>query len=329
MCLLKTTGTHGKMKTDNSERQMIVLESIENRQDAFTVPSSNIEEDIVKHKIKDSVFTNLFVDKKYLLRLYQALHPEDTETTEDQLTNITINNVLVNGMYNDLGFMVGEKLVILAEAQATWSPNIIIRALLYLSQTYHEYFKATNQLLYSSKKAHLPEPELYAIYTGERKDRPEVLSLSEEFFGGKQTAIDARVNMIYDGEEGDIINQYVTFTRVCGEQIKLYGRTKKAIMETIRICKNQDVLKEYLESKEKEVVDIMMFLYDDEEIMRMYKENIRSEARDEGLREGMREGMREVKLEIAKEMLQDNEPIDKIIKYSKLPREEILALQQA
>ncbi len=30
-----------------------------------------------KRKIKDSVFTNLFQDKKYLLRLYKALHPED------------------------------------------------------------------------------------------------------------------------------------------------------------------------------------------------------------------------------------------------------------
>ena len=31
-----------------------------------------------KRKIKDSVFTNLFQDKKYLLQLYKALHPEDT-----------------------------------------------------------------------------------------------------------------------------------------------------------------------------------------------------------------------------------------------------------
>ena len=39
--------------------------------------------DIAKYTIKDSVFTNLFQDKKYLIQLYRALHPEDTETTED------------------------------------------------------------------------------------------------------------------------------------------------------------------------------------------------------------------------------------------------------
>lgn len=73
--------------------------------------------------------------------------------------------------------------------------------------------------------------------------------------------------MIYDGivseetGEGDIINQYVIFTKVCNEQVKLYGRTKKALLETIRICKDRNVLKEYLESREKEVMDIMMVLY--------------------------------------------------------------------
>lgn len=87
--------------------------------------------------------------------------------------------------------------------------------------------------------------------------------------------------MIYDGKEGDIINQYVVFTKVCSEQIAMNGRTKKAILEAIRICKDRNVLKEYLESKEKEVVDIMMVLYDEQEVMRSYVESEVYEARIE------------------------------------------------
>ena len=78
--------------------------------------------------------------------------------------------------------------------------------------------------------------------------------------------------MIYDGKEGDIINQYVLFTKVCNEQIALYGRTQKSILETIQICKDRNVLREYFESREKEVVDIMMVLYDEQEILRSYGE---------------------------------------------------------
>ena len=52
-----------------------------------------------KRTIKDSVFSDLFGDKRYLLQLYQALHPEDTEATEDDLTDVTIQNVLKDDLY--------------------------------------------------------------------------------------------------------------------------------------------------------------------------------------------------------------------------------------
>ncbi len=234
---------------------------------------------IMKRTIKDSVFTNLFQDKKYLIQLYQALHPEDKDVTEDKLTDVTIENVLTDNIYNDLGFMVGNRLLILVEAQSTWTVNIIIRALMYLIQTYHNYFERTKQSLYKSKKVQIPMPELYVIYTGDRKTKPSEISLSQEFFDGKECCLDVKVKMIYDGKEGDIINQYVLFTKVCNEQIALYGRTQKSILEAIRICKDRNVLREYLESREKEVVDIMMVLYDEEEIMRSYLESERHEVR--------------------------------------------------
>ena len=62
------------------------------------------EAEAAKHTIKDSVFTNLFKEKKYLLQLYKTLHPEDTEVTEDALSDITIHNIMTDGIYNDLGF---------------------------------------------------------------------------------------------------------------------------------------------------------------------------------------------------------------------------------
>ena len=43
---------------------------------------------------------------------------------------------------------------------------------------------------------------------------------------------------------------------------------KKAILESILICKDRNVLKEYLENREQEVVDIMMTLFDDEQILK-------------------------------------------------------------
>ncbi len=236
------------------------------------------EERVVKHTVKDSVFTSLFKEKRYLIQLYRALHPEDTETTEDDLKDVTVSNVLVDDIYNDLGFTVGTTIMLLIEVQSTWTVNIIFRALMYLVQTYREYFRKTKQNLYKSKKLKMPKPEIYVIYVGDRKTRPEEISLSEEFFEGKDICIDVRVKMIYDGKSGDIINQYVVFTKVCNEQVAKHGRTREAVQEAVRICKERNVLKEYLSSREKEVVDMLMELYDEQEVIRSYVESEKYEA---------------------------------------------------
>ncbi len=54
--------------------------------------------------------------------------------------------------------------------------------------------------------------------------------------------------------------------------------TKQAVTETIRICKDRNILKQYLSSKEVEVVTIMMSLFDDEQIMRTYAKDIKRET---------------------------------------------------
>lgn len=247
------------------------------------------EAEAAKHTIKDSVFTNLFKEKKYLLQLYKTLHPEDAEVTENELSDITIHNIMTDGIYNDLGFRRGNRLLILVEAQATWTENIIIRSLMYLMTTYQDYFRKTNQNIYKKAKVTFPKPELYVVFTGESSEHPEYMSLSEEFFDGEECFLDVRVKVLYGNGKDDIISQYVTFTKVYDEQRKKYGRTRTAILETIRICKDKNVLKEYLSEREKEVEAIMLAMYDEKEILMEYIRSERYEAAQEAKRENAKE----------------------------------------
>ena len=203
---------------------------------------------------------------------------EDTTATEDSLTDVTIENVLTDNLYNDLGFIVNNKLMILIEAQSTWTMNILVRVLLYLAQSYHEYFQRTSQNYYKSKKVKMPKPELYVIFTGNKGRKPDKVFLSREFFQGEEIDIEVKAKVIYEGNTDDIINQYIVFCKVFDEQTKQHGMKQKAIMETIRICKDRNVLREYLLDREKEVVTIMMSLFDEEQIMKSF---IKSERHDE------------------------------------------------
>lgn len=245
-----------------------------------TNDKKQVEGMVAKRNIKDCVFTNMFGDKKYLIQMYKALHPEDTETTENDLNIVTLENVLVNDLYNDLGFTVGEKLICLVEAQSTWTMNILIRVILYYAKTLKEYIDEKNIDLYTSTKAGVPKPEFYVVYTGERKTKPKTINLAEEFFTGEETGIDVTVNMLY-GEKDDIIGEYVTFTKVYNEQCEIHGRTEEAVRETIRICKDKNVLKEYLESREKEVIDMMVTLFDEEKIMKAHDKTIMEQSKIE------------------------------------------------
>ncbi len=239
--------------------------------------TKQVQEIMAKRTAKNSVFLNLFQDKSYLLKLYKTLHPEDTAATEDSLTDVTIENVLTDNLYNDLGFIVGNKLMILVEAQSTWTMNILVRVLLYLAQSYHEYFQRTSQNYYKSKKVKMPKPELYVIFTGNKGRKPDRISLSKEFFESADIDIEVKAKVIYESNEDDIINQYIIFCKVFNEQTKMHGMTRKAVTETIRICKDRNVLRDYLLKKEKEVVTIMMSLFDEEQIVRSF---IKSEKYD-------------------------------------------------
>ena len=118
-----------------------------------TAQTTSTQEVKAKRTAKNSVFLDLFKDKRYLLALYKTLHPEDTKATENSLTDVTIENVLTDNLYNDLGFIANNKLMILIEAQSTWTSNILIRILLYLAESYHKYFEQNGQNLYGSRNA--------------------------------------------------------------------------------------------------------------------------------------------------------------------------------
>ena len=249
----------------------LVSQIFRNRGGKVSDDTKQTQEVKAKRTAKNSVFLDLFQDKKNLLKLYKTLHPEDTEATEDTLDIVTIDNVLTDNLYNDLGIMVGNnRLLLLLEAQSSWTVNILIRILLYLAQSYHEYFERTFQSLYKSTKVKMPKPELYIIYTGNKGKKPNIISLSQEFFDGADIDIEVRAKVIYESDTEDIINQYIIFCKVFDEQRKLYGMTEQTVKETIRICKDRNILREYLISREVEVVTIMMSLFDDEQIMRTY-----------------------------------------------------------
>lgn len=246
-----------------------------------------IEEIKSRRNSKDTVFIDLFSIPKYQLQLFHALHPEINDVTEDDIKLITLNPVILNLDYNDLGILVKDKLIIFVEAQSTWTINILIRMLLYLAMTYQDYITERNLYVYGSKKIKIPEPEFYIVYTGNKKFDKDIISLREDFWNNSNTMIDLKAKIIYMENKNDIIGQYIIFCHVFDEQIKIHGRKKSAVENTIRICQNEGVLREYLEGRKKEVISIMITLFDQKYNVEAYAR----EQKEEGIEQGKIQGI--------------------------------------
>ena len=218
---------------------------------------------------KDHVFVDMFNQPKYCFQLFRALHPEATDITEEDISNITLSHVLVDKPYNDLGFTVKDRLIVLVEAQSEWSYNILPRLLMYFLDTLRAYIDRMELDVHSLAKIEIPEPEFYVIYTGNKVVPPRI-SFKDDFLMNPDAKIDLVAKVISAENEDDIIGQYIIFAHVFDAQVKKHGRVKKAIEETLRICRDRGVLREYLESHAEEVMTAMLSMFDQEKSVTLF-----------------------------------------------------------
>lgn len=246
-----------------------------------------------RKNVKDSVFKDLFGRKEYSLQLYKTLFPCDEEITEEDINIVTCETVLVNGLYNDLGLVVRDTMLLLMEAQSTWSINILIRDFLYLAYTYKKYFDDKDIDLYGTRKVLIPRPVLYVLYTGDKEITKEEISLNEEYFN-KQGFIDLKIKILTRkslvkaferSKNTNIIYEYAKFTEISNAYVKALGRTKEAAEKIIKECIDKNVLRVYMEEHREEGESIMDLLFDEETINRIHDRAVAREAREEAMKD--------------------------------------------
>ena len=243
-----------------AEKNQTYKEIAEER-DAYKHELDVLKRDRVNRQAKNSVFLNLFMRKEYQLKLYKELFPQDTTITEDDLEMITMDNVLTIHPYNDLGLLARGKLIVLAEAQSTWSVNIIFRLADYYFDSAMSYLEIRKADLHSSVKIDIPDVEAFVIYTGRKKIDKDVISLNQEFFGGNPEKPEFKARIIHGAYKGGIIEEYMGFCRIWDEHVlkaKTPEQKQEAVAITIELCTRKGYLAEYLQAHRAEVEKIMM-----------------------------------------------------------------------
>ena len=256
----------------------------------------------VNRKYKDTLFRALFSERKHLLSLYNAVN-ETNYTNEEDLEINTLENAIYMSIKNDVSFLMDGRLS-LYEHQSTYSPNLPLRFLFYISNLYSGMTR--NENLYGTRAVQIPTPEFIIFYNGE-EERPEreTLRLSDlyTFRGedGRTEESDYRLelkaellNICGDNNKAlkdacRTLREYAIFT----DKMRTYAKTmdiEAAAERTIEECIRENVLREFLEKHKAEVIKVSIFEYDQEKHLRQEREQAWEEGREAGMAEGIAKG---------------------------------------
>ena len=286
-------------------------------------------------RYKDSVFVDFFSEdrtaKANFLALYNALHGTNYQSTAI-LKNMRLKQVLYMSFANDVSYLVDNKIIVLAEHQSTINPNMPIRCLEYVARLYEQFYKSKEK--YSRKQLAIPTPEFYIFYNGKQPyTTNSVLKLSDSFTQTHdEYALELSVKVVninYDKASEILklckpLKQYSLFVDAVRRNIavdKEHG-FEKAIKE----CIQNDILREYLQRKSKEVLNMLIGEYDYDTDIAVQREESFDMGLAEGEARGRSEGSRQAKLETAKTMLAMGYPLGDICKIAGLSQEEVEAL---
>lgn len=252
----------------------------------------------VQRNYKDTLFRMIFQDKVKLLSLYNAINGTDY-SDPDALEIVTLDNAIYMNMKNDLAFIIDCSMN-LYEHQSTYSPNLPVRNLFYISK---ELEKSINQrTLYSSRLVTFPTPRFVVFYNGIEKDWDrKVLKLSDAY--KKKTDVpelELFVTMINinHGKNSEMAEkchtlfeymEYVEKVRKYSKEMEIVEAVERAVDECIR----EGILEEFLSRCRSEAIHMSIFEYDEERELKLIREDEREIGREEGMKEGIEQGRRE------------------------------------
>ena len=287
-------------------------------------------------KYKDSVFVDLFSEdekaKENFLSLYNALHGTNLQLS-CPVENIRLDNIMYMNIINDVSCLVDNKIIVLAEHQSTINENMPLRFLQYIARLYEKLQAPADR--YLRKLSKIPTPEFYVFYNG-REDYPEMitLKLSDAFITKpEQMPLDLEVKVynINKSKGAEVLSRCKTLDEysLFIEEVRIQTQLdpENGFTNAVKICIEKGILKEYLQRKSREVINMLIAEYDYDTDIAVQREEAGkiafAKGISQGLSQGLSQGSHQKALETARLMKQANCEIPFIAKMTGLTTDEV------
>lgn len=288
---------------------------------------------MAKHnrRYKDSVFVDLFSEDKTakanFLSLYNALHGTHLDSSAE-LKPLKLEQAMYTKLSNDVSCLIDNKIIVLAEHQSTINENMPLRCLQYVARLYEQIQDPKAKYYRTLQK--IPIPEFYVFYNGTAKyPVQKTLKLSEAYIAkSEQVPLELTVQVlnINTDKANKILmtckplEEYSLFVEAVRRHTAL--DKEKGFESAIKECIQNGILKEYLQRKSREVINMLLAEYDYDTDIAVQRE----ESLMIGIQQGFAEGSYQKALETAAAFKRLGVDIAKISEGTGLSLKEIEAL---
>ena len=255
------------------------------------------KEPAINQKYKDTLFRMIFRERQNLLQLYNALNGTNY-TNESELDIVTLENAIYMNIKNDVAFLLADNLN-LYEHQSTYKPNMPLRDLFYICREYEKLIGLES--LYRRKAIQIPNPRFVVFYNGtDWHEEYQILKLSDLYLQQEeQPELELKVQMlnINIGYNKAIMDQcqtlseymqYVNKVRTYAETMPIQEAVEQAVTESIQ----QGILSDFLCRFRREAIQMSIFEYNEEETLRLIRQDERQEGYEQGVQQNSEEGIR-------------------------------------
>ena len=271
-------------------------------------------------RYRDTVFRSYFNDADRLLTLCNALLGTNYSDAAAIQIN-TLEGTFFDRQKNDLSCKIGDNFLVLIEHQSSINENMPFRCLSYVAELMNNLV-VNKRKLYHKALIMFPAPRFYVFYDGDDSQPVERQMRLSEAFSGDDTALELVVTALNINhglkqpllEKCQYLREYSTLVGTVKKGIALGLSRHDAISRAVKFCLDNGLMKGYLEKNSQEVFDMLALEWKmDDALAARYED-----GRDDGISEGIEK--------VALNMIQDGEPLDKILRFTKLSMERIKEL---
>ncbi|QTQ14769.1 Rpn family recombination-promoting nuclease/putative transposase [Treponema parvum] len=288
---------------------------------------------MAKHnrRYKDSVFVDLFSTDKdakaRFLSLYNALHGTHLDSSTE-LKPLKLEQAMYTKLSNDVSCLIDNKIIVLAEHQSTINENMPLRCLQYVARLYEQI--QDPKAKYHRALQKIPTPEFYVFYNGtENYPVCKTLKLSDAYIVKPELSpLELAIEVL--NINTDKANKVLTTCRPLEEYSMFVEAVRRntaldkeyGFENAIKECIQNDILREYLQRKSREVMNMLLSEYDYDTDIAVQRE----EAGKIAFAEGEERGAHQKALETAKNLLGLGLSIENIAQATGLSKEEVESL---